>query len=78
MGMSNTDKQRRYRERALKDPDGLLLTRLQVMLSPTADATLKRICERTGKTKREIGTVQPVTLLFIHANHELLLLKLLF
>ena len=54
MGMSNTDKQRRYRERALKDPDGLLLTRLQVMLSPTADATLKRICERTGQTKREI------------------------
>ena len=54
MGMSNTDKQRRYRERALKDPDGLLLTRLQVMLSPSADATLKRICERTGQTKREI------------------------
>jgi hypothetical protein len=54
MGMSNADKQRCYRERALKDPDGLLLTRLQVMLSPSADATLKRICERTGKTKRAV------------------------
>lgn len=52
--MSNAEKQRRYRERALKDPDGLLLTRLQVMLSPSADATLKRICERTGKTKRQV------------------------
>ena len=54
MGMTNAEKQRRYRERALKDPDGLLLTRLQVMLSPSAAATLTRICERTGKTKREI------------------------
>ena len=54
MGMTNAEKQRRYRERALKDPDGLLLTRLQVMLSPTADATLKRICERTGQTKRQV------------------------
>ena len=54
MGMSNTDKQRRYRERALKDPDGLLLKRLQVMLSPSADATLKRMCERTGQTKRQV------------------------
>lgn len=54
MGMSNAEKQRRYRERAMKDPDGLLLTRLQVMLSSSADATLKRISERTGKTKREI------------------------
>ena len=54
MGMSNADKQRCYRERTLKDPDGLLLTRLQVMLSPSADATLTRICERTGKTKRQV------------------------
>lgn len=54
MPLSNAEKQRRYRERALKDPDGLLLTRLQVLLSPSADATLTRICERTGKTKREI------------------------
>lgn len=54
MGMSNAAKQRRYRERALKDPDGLLLTRLQVLLCPSADATLKRICERTGRTRREI------------------------
>jgi hypothetical protein len=54
MALSNAEKQRRYRERALKDPDGLLLTRLQVFLSSSADATLNRICERTGKTKREI------------------------
>ncbi len=54
MGMSNADKQRHYRERVLKDPDGLLLKRLQVMLSPSADATLKRMCERTGQTKRQV------------------------
>lgn len=49
-----TERQRRYRERALKDPDGLLLTRLQVMLSPYAAGCLSRICEASpGMTKRE-------------------------
>lgn len=32
----------------------LLLTRPDVLLSPSADARLKRICERTGKTKRQV------------------------
>lgn len=54
MRTGNAEKQRRYRERTLKDPDALLLTRLQVMLSPAADLTLKRICQRTGKSKREV------------------------
>lgn len=49
----NRERQRRYRERALRDPEGLLLTRLQVMISPEADGCLSRICEKTGMTKRE-------------------------
>lgn len=49
----NRECQRRYRERALKDPNGLLLTRLQVMISANADGSLSRICEKTGMTKRE-------------------------
>lgn len=50
----NRERQRRYRERALKDPDGLLFTRLQVMLSPYAAECLSRVCEvNPGMTKRE-------------------------
>lgn len=52
--LTTAERQRRYRERALKDPDGACLVRLQVMLSAEADGCLKRICERTGKTKREV------------------------
>jgi hypothetical protein len=36
--MSTAERQKRYRERALRDPDGTLLSRLQVMLSPNAAA----------------------------------------
>jgi hypothetical protein len=54
MVMNNAERQRLYRQRALKDPDGLLLSRLQVMLSAHADGCLKRICEKTGNTKREV------------------------
>ena len=52
--MSTAERQRRYRERALRDPDGSLLTRLQVMLSPTATANLERIAAQTGQTKRQV------------------------
>ena len=52
--MSTAERQRRYRERALRDPDGSLLTRLQVMLSPTATANLERIAAQTGQTKRRV------------------------
>lgn len=52
--MNNAERQRRYRERALKDPDGLLLTRLQVMLSAHANASLEKICKGTNTTKREV------------------------
>jgi len=54
MALSNAEKQARYRERALHDPDGLLLTRLQVMLSPQANRALERICQATGKNRREV------------------------
>lgn len=50
----NRERQRRYRQNALLNPDGLLLTRLQVMLSSHADGCLSRICKATGKTKREV------------------------
>jgi DNA-binding phage protein len=49
----NRERQRRYRQRVLKDPDGPLLTRLQVMISADADGSLSRICEKTGMTKKE-------------------------
>ena len=52
--MSTAERQRRYRERALRDPDGSLLSRLQVMLSPTATANLERIAAQTGQTKRQV------------------------
>ena len=54
MAMSNAERQRRYRERAMRDPEGLLLTRLQVLLSPSADGALRRLVEHTGSTKREV------------------------
>ena len=50
--MSTAERQRRCRKRALRDVDGTLLTRLQVMLSPTAAANLERITARTGQTTR--------------------------
>ena len=52
--MSTAERQRRCRKRALRDVDGTLLTRLQVMLSPTAAANLERITARTGQTKRQV------------------------
>lgn len=51
--MSTAERQRRYRERALRDVDGTLLTRLQVMLSANAAANLARITARTKQTKRQ-------------------------
>ncbi len=54
MGMSNAEKQRRYRERALRDPDGLLLTRLQVLIAPRTAGDLERIVSETGWTKRQV------------------------
>ena len=47
--MSTAERQKRYRERALRDPDGTLLTRLQVMLSPNAAANLERIAPGPGR-----------------------------
>jgi hypothetical protein len=51
--MTAAERQRRYRERALRDPDGDLLTRLQVMVGPHAAANLERICQREGLTRRQ-------------------------
>ncbi|MBM9536162.1 hypothetical protein [Desulfobulbus alkaliphilus] len=51
--MTPAERQKRYRKRALRDPEGLLLARLQVMLGPHASANLDRICQKTGWSKRE-------------------------
>ena len=53
MAMTAAERQRRYRERALRDPEGLLLARLQVMLDPHSSACLERICKATGHNKRQ-------------------------
>lgn len=47
------ERQRRYRQRVLKDPNGPLFVRLQVMISLHTDGCLTRICEKTRMTKRE-------------------------
>lgn len=54
MALTNAEKQRRYRERALRDPDGHLLTRLQVMLSPSPTNDLDRLHKATGLDKRKL------------------------
>ena len=53
MAMTNAERQQRYRERALKDPDGALLTRLQVFIGAHEAANLEKICRATGSTKRQ-------------------------
>lgn len=52
-GSTAAEKQRRWRERAYKAPGGLLLTRLQVAIEPSAAAALERYCARYSVTKRE-------------------------
>ncbi|MDX5936792.1 hypothetical protein [Acidithiobacillus thiooxidans] len=53
MAMTVAERQAKYREKALKDPDGLLLTRVQTMLSPPAAANLGRLQKVTGWTQRQ-------------------------
>ena len=52
MTLINAGKQARYRERALRDPDRLLLTRVRVLIGPRAAMDLVRIRKRTGWTSR--------------------------
>ena len=52
MPLANAEKQARYRQRALMDPDGLLLYRVQILVGPGAWANLKRIRKRTGWAMR--------------------------
>ena len=51
---STAERQKRYRERALRDPDGTSITRLQTMLSPAAATDLSRITMMTGQTRRQV------------------------
>ena len=53
MAMTAAERQAKYREKALKDPDGHLLVRVQTMLSPQAHANLKRLQKTTGLTQRQ-------------------------
>ena len=52
--MNTAERQKRYRERALKDPGGTSLTRLQTMLSPAAATDLSWITMMTGQTRRQV------------------------
>lgn len=53
MAMTAAERQARYRKRALKDPDGLLLTRINTMISPRASIKLQRLQKVTGLNQRE-------------------------
>lgn len=52
--ITTAERQRRYRERAIKGPGGTSLTRLQTMLSPAAATDLSRITMMTGQTRRQM------------------------
>lgn len=54
MALTNVEKQRIYRERALKNPDGKNLARLQVLIDPWPNGCLNRMVKATGKTKKEL------------------------
>ena len=54
MKNTNAERQKRYRERTLKDPTGPRLKRLQTMISEEADNCLTQISNETGKTKRDV------------------------
>lgn len=53
MAMTAAERQAKYREKALKDPDGHLLARLQTMLSAQAHAKLGRLQAATRWTQRQ-------------------------
>lgn len=52
--LSSAERQRRYRQRALKDPDGLLLTRFQVYLGPRPARILKDLAHDWGCSQRDV------------------------
>lgn len=54
MAMSNAERQRRYRERAYRDPDGHLLTRVTLSLGVSPAAALKRLASGYAITQREL------------------------
>jgi hypothetical protein len=54
MALTNAEKQQKYRERALKNPSGHNLTRLQALIDSHAAACLERMAKNTGKTKKEL------------------------
>jgi hypothetical protein len=54
MALTGAERQRRYRQKALKAPDGHLLTRLQTYLSPRAHRVLKDLTREWGCTQRQV------------------------
>jgi hypothetical protein len=54
MAATNAERQRKYRERALKDPDGHLLARVQVYLAPTPHRVLKDLARDWNCSQREV------------------------
>ena len=57
MSNSNAERQSRYRERALKDPQGLLYSRLQTMIDASTAGQLRRIRKATGLSQRAVVQV---------------------
>lgn len=51
---TGAERQARYRERALKDPEGLLLTRVQVYLEPRPARVLRELARDWECTQREV------------------------
>lgn len=54
MAMSNAERQRRYRERAFKDPDGPMKVRVSLALDLHAACALKRLSNGYGVTQQEM------------------------
>ena len=52
--MTNAERQRRYRYRVLKDPDGPLLSRLHTYLSPQPARVLEDLARDWKCTKRQV------------------------
>ena len=52
--MSTAERQKRYRDRAMKGPCGTASIRLQTWLSPSAATDLSWITMMTGQTRRRV------------------------
>lgn len=54
MAMTNAERQKRYRDKALDGIEGLNMKRLQMIIDVHASYCLDRMARGTGRTKREL------------------------